>query len=121
MLQEFEALERQWADIFMRVDAATLDDLLMDDFIYTSARGEVLQKSQYLQNLASGEVHMEGEEYSQLAVRQHENVAVVTGVVMLQASYRGQNISGANLFTKVWVRHQGHWQALALHACLPPD
>lgn len=74
----------------------------MDDFIYTSARGEVLHKPQYLQNLASGEVHMEGEEYSQLAVRQHEDVAVVTGVVMLQASYRGQNISGANLFTKVW-------------------
>lgn len=121
LLQEFEALEHQWADIFIRTDAAALDELLMDDFIYTSARGEVLHKPQYLQNLASGEVQMQGEEYSQLAVRQHEDVAVVTGVVMLQASYQGQDISGANLFTKVWLRHQGRWQALALHACLPPQ
>lgn len=95
-LQEFEALERQWADIFVRADAAALNDLLMDDFIYTSARGEVLHKPQYLQNLASGEVQMEGEEYSQIE-RQHEDVAVVTGVVMLQANYQGQDISGANL------------------------
>lgn len=79
----------------MRRDAAALDELLMDDFIYTSARGEVLHKPQYLQNLASGEVQMEGEKYSQLEVRQHEN--------------------------KVWIRHQGRWRALALHACLPPN
>jgi hypothetical protein len=39
LLQEFEALEQQWADIFVRADAGTLDSLLIDDFIYTSARG----------------------------------------------------------------------------------
>jgi ketosteroid isomerase-like protein len=64
---------------------------------------------------------MQGETYAELEVRQHADVAVVTGVVKLQASYQGQDVSGTNLFTKGWMQDQGRWQALALHACLPPS
>lgn len=117
--QELKFLEQQWGEIFVRADAAALDQLLMEDFIYTSARGEVLHKPQYLANLASGEVRMTAEDYTNLEVRHYKDVAVVTGVVTLKAEYRGQDISGANLFTKVWVKHEGRWRSLALHACLP--
>lgn len=119
--QELKSLEHKWGEIFVRADATALERLLMADFIYTSARGEILHKPQYLANLASGEVHMEAEDYTNLEVRQHGNVAVVTGVVTLKATYRGQDISGANLFTKVWIKQDAGWQALALHACLLPQ
>lgn len=115
------SLSTHWSDIFVRADAAALDCLLMDDFIYTSARGEVLHKSQYLNNLASGEIRMDAEDYSKLEVRQQGDVAVVTGTVTLKAHYHEQDISGANLFTKVWLKDQGQWRVLALHACLPPQ
>lgn len=119
--QEFKLLEQQWGEIFVRVDAAALNHLLMEDFIYTSARGEVLHKQQYLANLSSGEVRMTAEDYTDLEVRHYKDVAIVTGVVTLKAQYRGQDISGSNLFTKVWVKHEGRWRSLALHACLLPQ
>ena len=119
--EELKKLEDYWGDIFVRADAEALEKLLMDDFVYTSSRGEVLHKAQYLANLSSGEVKIEAEKYSELEVRQHGDTAVVTGVVTLKATYQEQDISGKNLFTKVWVKYQEQWKALALHACLYPQ
>jgi ketosteroid isomerase-like protein len=50
-------------------------------------------------------------------IRHGDGLAVSYGVASLQASFRGQDISGDDRFTRVWRRDgKGKWKAVALHA-----
>ena len=110
------ACERRWVDAYLRRDADAFAALLADDFAYASERG-VFDEAAYAGNLRAGDIAMRGFDNRDLAVRVYGDVAVSTGVAVLDASFRGQDISGPERFTRVWARGgDGAWRAVALHA-----
>ena len=118
------ACEQQWVDVYLRGDADAFAALMADDFVYTSERG-VFGKAAYVDNLRTGEIEMRGFRNGELAVRVYGDTAVSTGVATLDASFRGQDISGPERFTRVWVRDpvsgaDATWRAVALHASAMP-
>ncbi len=109
------AAERRWNEIYLAGDVDAFADLLLDDFVYTSERG-VFDKTTYVSNLATGVIDMRGLTASEQTVRLHAGTAVVTGTAHLNASLDGQDISGDDRYTRVWLHDGTHWRALAQHA-----
>ena len=117
--QQIRALESAWIDTYLTLDAEGFAALMAETFVYTSAEGEVLTKEAYVDNLASGEIEMRGFENEDLEITVYGDTAVTTGTAILDASYSGQDISGPNRFTRMWVNLDGEWKAVALHASIP--
>jgi ketosteroid isomerase-like protein len=109
------AAEQRWNEVYLAGDADAFADLLLDDFVYTSERG-VFNKTTYVANLATGVIDMRGLTASERTVRLHASTAVVTGTAHLDASLDGQDISGDDRYTRVWIHDGTHWRALAQHA-----
>lgn len=110
-----ETLEQRWIEVYLARDTVGFEALMTEDFIYTSVRG-VFDRASYVNNLASGEIEMRAFENQGLEVRVHGDAAISTGTAALQASFQGQDISGPERFTRVWVREPAGWRAAALHA-----
>lgn len=116
--ESVRACEAEWIRVYLAQDADAFAALLDERFVYSSERG-VFRKDEYVGNLASGEIEMRAFENESLEVIAHGGVlAVSVGVARLEATFRGQDISGRDRFTRVWVRPavSAAWRAVALHA-----
>jgi ketosteroid isomerase-like protein len=110
---EIIAAERRWVEIYKRNDADALAALLTDDFIYTSPVGEKVPRQSYLDNLRDRTVVMTDVRPSDEEVRAHGDCAVVTATWTVDEAYRGTPFRGPARITRVWVREDGAWKALA--------
>ena len=108
-------MEARWNAVYLEGDVEAFGDLLLDDFVYTSERG-VFDKDTYVANLASGVIQMRALNSTEQVARLHGDTAVVTGLATLNASFHDQDISGADRYTRVWLRTGDTWRALAQHA-----
>lgn len=110
--------ERSYAEAVLRQDVPTLERLLADDFIATSSRGEVRNKSQEIDDIKPSskpdpDYAMEDFKLDDVNVRIFGETAIVTGRSTLKVSYKGQ--SGTSLFryTRVYAKRKGRWQVVA--------
>lgn len=114
------AVEKIWNDVYLGGDVTSFRDMLLDDFVYSSERG-VFAKEAYTDNLASGVIEMRNIESSDQEIRLLGDVAVVTGIARPEATFDGDDISGVDRYTRVWLRSGGTWRALAQHANQIPE
>jgi ketosteroid isomerase-like protein len=112
---QVQELENRWLDCYLRGDSAGFADLLDEQFVYSSERG-VFQKAEYVANLASGVIQMRNLQNVELKIYFHSDTAVSIGIVQMSASFRGEDISGKDRFTRVWQKQGDTYRAIALHA-----
>lgn len=108
-------LEQRWLDCYLSADVPAFAALLDENFVYTSERG-VFRKAEYVANLAAGVIEMRGLENIERETIFHGDTAVSIGVVRMDASFQGQDISGQDRFTRVWQRQGDEYKVIALHA-----
>jgi ketosteroid isomerase-like protein len=113
------AAERRWNTAYLAKDVEAFAALIAPSFVYTSERG-VFDKTTYVGNLASGVVDIRGLRSSDQRVRLYGQTAIVTGLATLQATLNGQDISGRDDYTRVWIRRSGRWLAVTQHASVRP-
>lgn len=116
---EIRQMERLWIEALLQSNSQTFDALLSQDFIYTDSLGRVSDRNFCLSIIAANEVHIESITLLDEAIRIYHETAVVTGCILLRAEHKGQDISGPTRFTRVWVKDQGRWQAVALQMTQP--
>ena len=119
--QVIEALEREWRDALCRKDMAKLRSLVHPDFVLIGTR-------------SSGPFMMTCEEWLD-AIQRREVVAieievrdataldqVMVGTVQAKwrLKYLGRVIEDCVLLTDVWVKVDGHWQAIRRHSTPAP-
>jgi ketosteroid isomerase-like protein len=109
--QEFKRIENQWAEADKNKDAAALGRLLADDWVYLGPLG-IETKSQHLAGLKSGDDKLESITLIDMKVRVFGNIAVVTGREHETSSSKGKDTSGNYLWTDVFVKRLGRWQAV---------
>jgi ketosteroid isomerase-like protein len=109
--QEIKQAEKDWVAIYLKNDADAFGHLLTDDFVYTSPACEVVHRAEYLENLRAKTVVMDYVNDSDVLIRVHGDVAVVTAGWQVKESYRGQSFEGACRITRVWLRQGGQWRA----------
>ena len=113
------ALEAKWNDAYKRNDPAGMEALLAEDFIITVEDGTTFSKTGYLAHTADSELHVQISEMTDLRVRVHGNIAIVTGAYHEKGKSKGKPYESRDRFTDVWMKTNSGWQVIASHYSIP--
>ncbi len=114
--QELTRLEREFGAAITASDTARLDRLMADDFQAINPQGRELTKADVLADLTSPDFEIDSLRNEDISVRVFGDTAVATARGVVRGLYKGQDASGQFRYTRVWVRREGRWQAVAAHA-----
>jgi ketosteroid isomerase-like protein len=108
------ALESQRAQALLKADTVALSQLVADDFIEISRLGTLRTKADNLREIASGTLKLTSVRYDSLSVRIYGDVAVLQGIADNTGTFRGFPFTGKIRYTRVFVRRDGRWRAVAM-------
>lgn len=106
-------LENDWSQADLKRDAAALDRILAEDWIGIDFEGAVLSKAQALKGIDSGSGLLQSTVLRDMKVRVYSDTAIITGSDTEKGEYHGKDSSGKYLWTDVFVRRHGRWQAVS--------
>ena len=110
-------LEQDWANAVVKHDAAFIERVEDDAYVYTDAAGNVGHKADDLAAARAGEVKVESFKLADMKVQVHGDAAVVTGETTLLGSDHGGTLNGTYRWTDTFVRRPGGvWQVVASQA-----
>lgn len=112
-------LEKKWTDAYKQRDIKAMTSLLAEDFIITVEDGKTFGKFGYTAHTADSAVQVDAAEESDLKVRMHGNVAVVTGAYRETGTAKGKRYEYRDRFTDVWMKTNGAWQLIAAQYSVP--
>ena len=107
-------LDKAWTFAELKGDKKAAGAMVADDYVGTTQRGEIENKTQYLAQFAPNADMVRADDYN---VRVFGNTAIMTH----RATVEGvRNISFRS--THVWMKRGGMWQVVAHHGgqILPP-
>ena len=105
---------RQIFDAISTLDLARLEELLSDDYHYTSWRGEVMTKRERLSTLRSLVGNQDAEAFTLSELRApvlRQDLAVVVGRAHQTGRFRGQPFDNHYRFTTVFEKRSKRWVA----------
>ena len=115
-------MERMYRDAVMRQDIVAIGRILADDFIATSSHGEIRDKAKEIDDIRPApDFKVEAFNLDDINVRLFGNSAVVTGRSTLQVAFKGQSNTSVFRYTRVYVRRNGLWQAVAQQLTRMPE
>jgi len=102
-------------------DAATMDQILADDFVLVTGRGKVSSKADLIESARKKEVSYErqDEEPGTQKVRVWGDTAVVTALLWIKAAQGGKPIDYKLWFSDTYVRTSAGWRYVFGQASLP--
>jgi ketosteroid isomerase-like protein len=111
--------ETKWTEAYKQRNINILSSLLAEDFVITIEDGNTFSKTGYITHSADSSVHVEVAELSDLKVRIHGSVAVVTGAYHERGESNGQRYEYHDRLTDVWMKSGATWQVIASHYSVP--
>ena len=113
---DIERLEQQRGQAILNADMPTLYAIYADDFFYNRAGGDSLTKSEYLPMYESGNLKVNKSTSEGRVVRVYGDTAVVTGIVHVDATIKGENRNLHLRYLNVWVKRGYNWVLVARQA-----
>jgi ketosteroid isomerase-like protein len=113
------ALELKWTESYKQRNIDILSSLLADEFTITVEDGSVYSKTGYISHTADSKVKVDVAEMTDLKVRVHGDVAVVTGAYHEHGKSEGKPYDYRDRLTDVWIKTGGKWQVIASHYSVP--
>jgi ketosteroid isomerase-like protein len=114
------ALESKWVDAYKQRQIATVASLLADDYVITLEDGSTYGKVGFI-SYNAGSLRVDVAEVSDLKIRMHDNIAVVTGAYHEKGVLAGKPYDYRDRLTDVWMKTGGKWQLIASHYSLPAN
>ncbi len=115
-------IERDIMAAIKNKDAATLEPMLGDDFIYRTHFGAEADKAEFLKGIASFPVEILAIRGEELKVNVYGETAVLTGVQLAEArAPEGNAEESAVAFTDIFVRRDGRWLMVLAYAVELPS
>jgi ketosteroid isomerase-like protein len=111
--QQLLKANQEYDEALVRGDAAALDRIYSEEFIYTTPAGEVRDKAQQLNFTRSGDLKLESGRSDEVRIRVYGNTAVMTGRFTARGKFRERSIDVRERYTAVWVKRRGRWQLVA--------
>ncbi len=112
-------LEEKWTAAYKERNIDILSSLLTEDFLITVEDGNTYSKAGYITHSADPSVRVEVAELSDLRVRIHGNVAVVTGAYHEKGQSNHKPYEYHDRLTDVWVRVGNSWRVISSHYSVP--
>lgn len=113
---DIERMEQQRGQAILNADMPTLYAIYADDFFYNRARGDSLTRSEYLPMYASGELKVNKAMGEGRYIRVYGDTAVVSGIVHVNATIKGENRDLHLRYLNVWVKRGNGWVLVARQA-----
>jgi ketosteroid isomerase-like protein len=115
------ALDTKYQAAVKANDAATMDQILADDFVLVTGRGAVFSKADLLESARKKEITYErqDEEPGTQKVRVWGDTAVVTALLWIKAVQAGKPIDYKLWFSDTYVRTPTGWRYVFGQASLP--
>ena len=112
--QQIKAVTDQIVAAQLNGDAAAYANLLADD--YTAVRGgRLATKAQEVEDIRSGVLKYEKSEILDIKVQAYGKAVVATSRNSFKGTVHGKPVSAETLVTRVWVKQNGSWKAVAMH------
>ncbi len=102
-------------------DAATLEKALAPSLTYHHSSGSAQNKTELLDAVKAGRLRYKAIEVVERKVRRVVAVAIVTGIVRIQAMNNGEVIDTRARFTDVYENDHGHWVQVAWQSTRLPE
>src|SRR5215470_14154047 len=115
------ALDTKYQAAVKSNDAATMDQILADDFVLVNGRGKISSKADLLESARQKEVTYErqDEESGTQKVRVWGDTAVVTSLLWIKAVQADKPIDYKLWFSDTYVRTPAGWRYVFGQASLP--
>lgn len=110
---DVEQMERKRMEAVINADMAALDAIYADDFFYNTSAGPRLTKSEYLPRYASGELKVNAADTEARDIRVYDNTALVTGIVHVTLTTKGETRTIHLRYLNVWVKRAQGWVLVA--------
>jgi ketosteroid isomerase-like protein len=112
------ALETLWNQAEVAKDAAALDHLLADDFIFVDIDGSLQNKAQFLDGIKHPVEHIEIIGNDSLKAHVYRDTVIVSGTYHEKGTLNGKAYVHRGRFTDTWVRQGSSWMCVASHSTL---
>lgn len=109
-IQEVIQTEREWVEAHRRLNLATLERIMADDYTHIQTDGSVIGKEEDLASYQTGTRHWEFAESDQYDVRMYGDTAILIGRWRARGVNAGERFDYSARFTAVYVKRKGHWQ-----------
>jgi ketosteroid isomerase-like protein len=113
------ALDTEYQAAVKNNDAATMDRILVDDFVIVLGSGKVYAKADLLQFARTSRVHYEHQEDSDQTVRVWGDTAVVTAKLWAKGTDEGKPFEFFVWFSDTYVRTPSGWRYVHGQASQP--
>lgn len=114
------AAESARGQALLQADTTALSRLVAQEFVEISRLGQVRTKADNIRDIASGELRLTSVKYDSLMVRIYGDVAVLRGIADNTGTFRGFPFGGKIRYTRIFVRRDGRWQAVAMQQTAMP-
>lgn len=108
------AVEQARAQALLKADTVALSRLVADEFVEISRLGQLRTRADNIRDIASGDLRLTAVKYDSMTVHLYGDVAVLRGIADNTGTFRGFPFSGKIRYTRVFVRRDGRWQAVAM-------
>jgi ketosteroid isomerase-like protein len=120
--RELKKVEEDWANAYLRHDAAALERILADEFISVSSNGKSHNKRQDIEELKADSVVYDYSTPYDLEIRVYGDGAVVIGRTKERGHYdSGRQFVNEYRWTDIFVKRQGRWQCVAAQVASIPQ
>ncbi len=110
---DVERMEQKRMQAVLNADMPALYAIYADDFFYNTSSGPSLTKSEYLPRSASGELKINSADREARDIRIYDNTALVTGIVHVNLTTKGETKTLHLRYLNVWVKRANGWVLVA--------
>jgi len=115
-----KALEVRRGEALMRGDTTAIGQMTAPEFIEISRLGTLRTRADNLRDVASGVLKLTSVHFDSTTVSIYGNVAILRAIADNTGTMRGFPFSGRIWITRIFVRRNGKWQAVAMqHTMIP--
>ena len=109
MQEELLTFEQAFTRAVAANDAAAIASFVADDWAIVDADGSVIDRSQFISVIESGDLTHDSMESTDIEVRVHGDTAVVTGITTSKGQFMGEGFTTKERATDVLARRDGRW------------
>jgi len=113
--EEIRALEKTWAQTFIKNDAAAIGWHMTEDWTIVTPEGNVLDRTTFLGLVESGDLTHDGMDSTDTSVRVYGDTALVTARATSKGKFKGHPFTESERSTDVFVKVGGQWKCVLTH------
>lgn len=112
--QELAQMGRRLVVAIQRKDFETMKQAWAAEYLSTGPNGMTATREQLMGAIEKNLIDLDSLDIDDLYVRVWGNMAVLTGHANAKVKVNGEDFSGAYRATGVYIKRDGHWEALGL-------